>query len=466
MAGFNANYHNTGTDKNYNLKFDGLHGSAAVPYIPDPLEGLFEIECGEIVTKELHAGVFKALYRTDDIRTNQRYYSWLGTFRIDEPATVFLYVRSAAFLTHVVVWRNATTRYYADPTQSTAVERVFELEITEETVGPFIVEVSSMEPYATGEFEVELVCEAGDYFPEGFVQAGSRAHPVIYLSPFIGYGPPLYANSPYTNVPYDFATGQGLFGYEWHYVSGDLHGLSISTSGILTGTPTKNPPFSTYPNSGHPLPCYGMASWNSEMYANDWFGYSRGHSASGSPPMAAYGSNSLSPSWPAYGIRVTYNLVALPENPNPIWAGQRIVTIPIIPSLVYVSGTVPAPLNTNATPINYSNSPAGESTSFWLGSGQLGFQSAQVSIKHNKTAWVAAATITFSKFGTNYVGVFRSGEVSSFGGTFNMLFAGMQSNTTADAMAWTDLSIIPPLAPGTDIGDGPVTSGGFALSVI
>jgi hypothetical protein len=163
MSGYNANYRNSAADKDYRLAFNAGHTNASVPVRVPPSVGLNEIECGEIVTDELTTSTFRSLYRFSNIVKCQRYYSVLFEFRIDDVnADVMLYVRSAAFEPFVTVWRNASTRFHTDAEQSTQVEKVVPINVTADITGVFILEVSSMNPYATGEFEVELVCDGGD----------------------------------------------------------------------------------------------------------------------------------------------------------------------------------------------------------------------------------------------------------------------------------------------------------------
>jgi hypothetical protein len=286
MSGYNANYRNSAADKDYRLAFNAGHTNASVPVRVPPSVGLNEIACDEIVTDELTTSTFRSLFRFSDIVKCQRYYSVLFSIQLDdENPDVLLYVRSAAFEPFVTVWRNTSTRFEVDPEQSTQVEKVIPINVTADITGPFILEVSSMNPYETGEFEVELVCGDPPFY--GMTNPGY----------WQAYG---YASASFGNVlPYVVVTRQLAFSgdpstYTWELLS-PANGLALSSSGVLSGDFVGEVDINTLPlldtnPSNNPWPSGAQSTFDHPDYdaingrwtyrallgldTNGWFGYS------------------------------------------------------------------------------------------------------------------------------------------------------------------------------------------------
>jgi hypothetical protein len=234
MAGFNANFRNEATDKDYTMRADPGRQTASGLIVLPPERGLNSIDCGEIVEDSLTTSTFKSLFRfMDDLVACQRYYSVLFSFRIDDAGDVpnaTVYVRSSSFAPFVRVWRNATHVFDIDAEQSSAGELVIPIQITDDITGPFIIEVTSELPYQTGDFEVELQCNepGGIGVATGFYNFGYRPTETIWNG---GLGTPPDETLAFTDLEFSFSGDPTVYTYA--VVSGDLGGLSLSVDLLI-----------------------------------------------------------------------------------------------------------------------------------------------------------------------------------------------------------------------------------------
>jgi hypothetical protein len=207
----NLNYKSQGT-------LDLNVGRAEVGAIPD--FGLqistMNLACGVTNTGALTTQNINPSYRSTDFAENLRYYSVIGRLQVDNPTLMDMIVESSVFNPFITLTRGVDHRWQGQGVKQGSkwiAALLFEIDVN--LVGPYFLEVTSVDPYETGEFLVRPSCCGNSTLQNGVV-----SQPYFeQLNSYIGEG---------TQINH------------WTLLSGTLPpGVTLnSTTGVLSGTPT------------------------------------------------------------------------------------------------------------------------------------------------------------------------------------------------------------------------------------
>lgn len=152
MPGFNANFRNTGAQA-----LNSFNGAANFVGNGNPIqlhpfvEPVINLHCGDDVMSELTPQSEHPFERGENLVDSLRYHARFFNFEIDIPRHVRISVISTNFTPFISFYRRADVMLKN-------VGGSVETDVTSDTTGPWTLEVSSVEPYATGDFEVKVDC--------------------------------------------------------------------------------------------------------------------------------------------------------------------------------------------------------------------------------------------------------------------------------------------------------------------
>lgn len=132
-------------------------GSFRIPPFTTPpppvLPPIIAASCGATVQGSLSNRCAKSLYREPTSIGNQRYFARLCSLTVASPGLCEVLVSSSEFTPYVTMVRSGDLRW-------TNSGGLITVTLTPEQAGPMVIEVSSVEPYATGAFDVHVTCGA------------------------------------------------------------------------------------------------------------------------------------------------------------------------------------------------------------------------------------------------------------------------------------------------------------------
>lgn len=156
MSGYNANFRNAPGDGSTFVGGGNFKGSANPPFVPPQLVPFMDdLACGT-TTREydlIASTLSTSFFRETTLTGNQRYYARQGNFVIDTAGPVDITVTTNGFTPYVSLVRSADYRLTEGDGSG-----VISGTIPSDQTGPFTLEVSSVEPFATGSFDVQISC--------------------------------------------------------------------------------------------------------------------------------------------------------------------------------------------------------------------------------------------------------------------------------------------------------------------
>jgi hypothetical protein len=129
-------------------------GTEAYPGIPPVTfqEPYIAIECNSAVPTTIRLATSStSVYRTSDRIANSRYYARWFTLTADAVGEYTFKVNSSSFVPYITVARNVNIRW------SVAGSEIV-VALTENRIGPLIIEVTTLTPTTEGSFELEVKC--------------------------------------------------------------------------------------------------------------------------------------------------------------------------------------------------------------------------------------------------------------------------------------------------------------------
>lgn len=159
MPGANANFRNTaqGTLSTFDGSADH-DGSGNIQFSTPRLEPFMTLACGTTTSWDLVPAVGFSFYRTEDFVENRRYNARQGNFEIDTAGPIDITVTAVGFTPFLALVRSNGYALF-----STDGSGVLSAMIPNDQTGPFTLEVTSLEPYATGEFSVQISCTSSTF---------------------------------------------------------------------------------------------------------------------------------------------------------------------------------------------------------------------------------------------------------------------------------------------------------------
>jgi hypothetical protein len=110
-----------------------------------------DIHCSATVESELTSDSLHPFKRTDDLIDNTRYFARFFNFQIDLAQHVKLTVTSNSFTPFLSFYRDVDNIVRS-------ASGVIDKDVGWDTTGPWTLEVSSVDPYDTGDFSVQVEC--------------------------------------------------------------------------------------------------------------------------------------------------------------------------------------------------------------------------------------------------------------------------------------------------------------------
>jgi len=147
------------TEPCLDFTFDILDGG----YIPSPVipgliprDSFLNLACGETIEGvEISTFSRHALYRTSDFVANHSYLARFFNIQIDDPDDCAVILDNVdGFNPYVTVHRSGDVQWQGTPD----VHGIFKFTVEIGQTGPMTVEISSVDRYETGSFDIELDC--------------------------------------------------------------------------------------------------------------------------------------------------------------------------------------------------------------------------------------------------------------------------------------------------------------------
>jgi len=188
------------------------------------------LECGDtIVGAQLSSSSPHSLYRTTDLVTNTSYFARFFHIQVDDVGDYLLALANVhGFTPYVTVHRSGTIQW-----QGVLDGGEFDFSVTIEQTGPMVVEITTVDRYDQGSFDITLNCPATvEVFYDEYIGNIGWLH--RFAGDVLGGDNPMITSASYV---YELDIPDPV---EWLVTAGSLPpGLLLnSSSGRLEGTPT------------------------------------------------------------------------------------------------------------------------------------------------------------------------------------------------------------------------------------